>query len=254
MSLNRLLKSSFQSLKITVKQEKPTKLPYYGAIARGWLGDALYPHKELWKLLFKNPYVDVRPYFLYTTHFNRTIVITINLLGFSSRLTKDLVDALSSKVEGHFGGLSSRIENIYYFEDNFEYLNLNKEFKITFSTPVSITTNERMHIAPSLNDIVKSLVRSANKFCKYYMKKCYPLHIKETTREVTAEILGFNLKPYHWNHRNKKGNVIPLKGVCGDVEYRVNKVTKELGEILTLTRVFQIGKWTSYGFGKLEVI
>ncbi len=50
-----------------------------------------------------------------------------------------------------------------------------------------------------------------------------------------------------------RGEVIPLRGVWGWVEYEVEELPYEMKMVLELADFFQIGRWVSYGFGKIEV-
>lgn len=51
-----------------------------------------------------------------------------------------------------------------------------------------------------------------------------------------------------------RGDVIPLQGIMGHIDYEAYEMTDELNRILSLTQFFQVGRWISYGFGRMEVL
>jgi len=253
LSLGRLLNKSFSSMSILIAQKKRTNLPYYGPIARGWLGDALYENKELWEVLFKNPHVDVRPYFFYTYHYDESIELHFEFIGFSEIFIKELAQSLESKIESHIGGVDCEIKNIRIAQKKMSPLDIDRRFRLKFVSPLALERDGNLQLSPNLNDIFASIVRSVNRFCKYYLKRNYPIRVRPDLLKSTFEPIDAEIKPYVWRHRNSRGNVLPLRGIMGWAEYEIDGHLSELEKVLRLTQVFQVGKWVSYGFGKLEV-
>ena len=97
MSLAVLLRKRYYELIVKIKQDRAAKLPYYGPLVRGWLGDALYTDKTLYSVLFKNPSIDVRPFFFCTAKERDEIRLNMRFMGFSVHFVKGLV------VPYHFG-------------------------------------------------------------------------------------------------------------------------------------------------------
>jgi hypothetical protein len=253
LSFAQLLKTSYYSLKITLLQDRETKLPYYGPIARGWLNDALHRDEEIKNLIAKNPNVDVRPYFLFTRHKNREVYINLNMIGFSKKFIKDIIKLLGEKVEGNLGGVDCSIKNISYSEQQLIPLDLDTSIRITFSSPIAIFQEEQQHIVPTLDNLIAGIVRSYNRFAKYYLKSCYPIHISDEIRQMNEEINGFNLNTFLWEHRSRNHHIIPLKGIWGHIDYSIDNIDDELKRVLCISQLIQMGKWISYGFGKMEV-
>lgn len=253
LSFAKLLKKPYYSLKITLFQNQEAKLPYYGPIARGWLNDALHRDEEIKNLIAKNPNVDVRPYFLFTNHKNREVYINLNMIGFSRRFIKDIVKLLGEKVESNLGGVDCSIKNVSYSEKQLVIPELDNHIRLIFSSPTAIFQEEQQYFAPSLDGLVAGIVRSYNRFAKYYLKSCYPIHISDETKQTNWEITGFDLNTFLWEHRSRNHHIIPLKGVWGHIDYSIEHAEDELKKVLCLPQLIQMGKWISYGFGKMEV-
>ncbi len=246
--MEHIFSRPFYEIAVKIEQKSEAKLPYYGPILRGWLRDAIYKNKQLLEIL--NLGIDVHPFFAYSSHKGNTIEYYLNFMGFTEKITKDIVVALSDKASSHLKGVDCKIVEISYKKKGFEKINLGNKFKVKFITPTAIYSGSKINIAPSLNDILKSTVRSANRFMKYYTKECYPY---TANFDYDMEIESFNIKKYEWNHKNIRDTIIPLNGILGEVTFKTENPLKYTPEILTLTQFFQIGKWISYGLGKLEV-
>jgi len=253
LGLNGILDTPFYSMNILIHQKKEATLPYYGPIARGWLGDALHDNKELWEILFKNRHVDVRPYFFYTNHSGENVELNFEFIGFSKMFIKEMIHSMESKVKSHIGGIDCEIKGIRIVQRKMSPLNITKRVRVKFISPVALEKNGNLQLTPTLNDIITSIVRSVNRFCKYYLKKNYPLRVRSQILDSICEPINLEVKPYLWRHRNRRGSIIPMRGILGWVEYEVEGDLSELEKLLRLTQVFQVGKWVSYGFGKLEV-
>ncbi|MEM2944698.1 MAG: CRISPR system precrRNA processing endoribonuclease RAMP protein Cas6 [Methanomassiliicoccales archaeon] len=253
MSLQGILKASYFSVIISLVQESEASLTYYGPMVRGWLGDALNEHILLREAIFKNPHVDVRPYFLFTKHSGNCIEVNLKFIGFSRSFLKDLIQSLESKTEGHLGGIPCKIRGIKLSEERMHPLTLGKRVRIDFSSPLALEKGGDLLLIPTMNDIVRSLIRSVNRFCKYYLKSCYPVHVPQSLLEIQSSHINSEISPFLWEHRNLSGRIIPLKGITGYIEFEVDGAARKLGSILGLAQVFQIGKWVNYGFGKIEV-
>jgi CRISPR-associated endoribonuclease Cas6 len=250
MSPNTIFDESYHRVDILLKQQSTARLPYYGPVVRGWLRDALHQDEYLWKVLI-NHGVDVNPFFLSTSHKNRYVSVTLWFMGFSEGFIKDIVVSLGSKIESHIGGVDCVIERISYKEEKITTLKIDKRFRIEFKSPTALQKEHRQELVPELSEIVRAITRSSNRFMKYYVKSCYPLHVSgEIPR---ADVTGFDLKPYLWKHRNVRGDVIPLQGIMGYIDYEAYEMTDELNRILSLTQFFQVGRWIGYGFGRMEV-
>lgn len=250
MSLAELLKRSYYELNLRIKQDREARLPYYGPIVRGWLGDAFYRDKMLLSVLFKNPDIDVRPFFFYTSKEGDIIMVNLRFVGFSEHFIKEVVVSLGEKEVSHLGGVDCRVEGIRYKERGFSSKMIEKRFRVDIISPIALFEEEEMQAAPSLKAIIRALVRQANKFTKYYVKDVYPIRVGEFKE---GEVKEFEINSFFWRHRNIRGEVIPLRGVWGWVEYEVDEMTEEMKEVLGLADFFQIGKWVSYGFGKIEM-
>ncbi|MFQ6128654.1 MAG: CRISPR system precrRNA processing endoribonuclease RAMP protein Cas6 [Thermoplasmata archaeon] len=253
IGLNRFILSSYYSLEVVVEQVTDALLPYYGPIARGWLSNTLHADPEVWGLLVRNPYVDVRPYFLSTSHDGRTIRVRLNLMGYGKKFARRVVDLLGSRVEGNLGGVECRVKRISYEERNIVVSQLGREIEVEFLTPTALMSDGRRRLAPTLADVIAALVRGCNKFAKYYMKKCYPIRVCDSTRRADAEVLSLDIKPFMWKHRIRMGRTIPQSGITGRMKVCATKMTAEMRKVLSLSQVIQVGRWVSYGFGKIEV-
>ncbi len=248
MTLVELLERGYYEIELRIKQEREARLAYYGPVVRGWLGDAFYRDKMLSSVLFKNPEIDVRPFFFYTTKEKEIITVNLRFMGFSEHFIKDVVLALSDKVESHLGGVACRVEGIRYDERGFSLKEPGRRFR--FISPVALFDSGELQVVPALRAIIKALVRQANKFTKYYVKDVYPVRV-DALEEV--KVKDFEIDYFLWRHRNMRGEVIPLRGVWGWVEYEVEELPDEMKMVLELADFFQIGRWVSYGFGKIEV-
>ena len=252
MRFSKLWEQPYFHLQIKVTQETPCKLPYYGTIIRGWLGDAFYASEKT--KIFKNPDIDVRPFFHYTISNGEAHYISIIFAGDATRLAREFVECISEKCITHIGGINAKIEVIKLEEKKIEILPPRKVLEIKFVSPTTIVENGKLAIrAPSFPLIVKALLRSVNRYSKYYFKKAYPLHSKTSPECWHAEIQNFEIYPFSWEHHTMDGRRLFMRGITGTVNYKVARATHELMKILALAQVFQIGKWLSYGFGKLEV-
>lgn len=251
MSLAALLRKRYYELIVKIKQDRAAKLPYYGPLVRGWLGDALYTDKMLYSVLFKNPSIDVRPFFFYTAKERDEIRLNMRFMGFSVHFVKELVLSLSKNVESHLGGVPCRIEALSYEEKEFASNALERKIRVNFISPSALVDGDTISVVPSLPQVTRALVRQANKFTKYYVKDVYPIRVGGFN-DGTAT--GFTIDSFFWQHRNVRGELMPLKGVWGFVEYGLEDMTEETRDILRLAPFFQIGKWVSYGFGKIAVV
>jgi CRISPR-associated endoribonuclease Cas6 len=251
MSLNAIFDEHYHHVDILLKQQSTARLPYYGPVVRGWLRDALHQDEYLWKILIDHG-VDVNPFFLSTSNKNRYVSVKLWFMGFSEGFIKDIVASIGSKVESHLGGVDCMIERISYREEKITPLKIGERFRIVFNSPTSLQKEHRQELVPELDEIVRAIIRSSNRFVKYYVKSCYPLRVgSEIPR---ADIIGFDLKTYRWKHKNIRGDTIPLQGVLGNIDYEAYEMTDELNQILSLTQFFQVGRWISYGFGRMEVL
>ena len=250
MSLAKLLNRSYYELKLRIKQDEVAKLSYYGPLVRGWLGDALYRDKILSSVFFKNPDVDVRPFFFYTAKEGNLVTVNLRFMGFSEHFIKELVVSIGKKFESHLGGVACHVEEISYEEKKFPSKPIGSRFRIDLISPSAFFEKEDMQVLPALKMVTRALVRQANKFSKYYVKDVYPVHVEAFKDGLVKE---FKLDSFLWRHRNVRGEVIPLKGVWGWIEYELADMTEEMKNVLRLSDFFQIGKWVSYGFGKIKV-
>ena len=251
MTIQTLLKRDYHHLTLTIKQKREAKLPYYGPLIRGWLGDAFYRSDILSGVIFKNPNIDVRPYFFYTEKDEDCVLTHLMLMGFSEHFIREMVEVLGKKAHSHLGGVNCVIDGISFRRVSFSDKKIKKRFKIEFLSPTALFKGDSPSPAPPLDMVLRALVRSVNRFTKYYVKSVYPLRVREIPK---GEIVEFEMRNYFWRHRNIRGEVIPLHGTWGWIEYEVERMTSELKNILRLSDFFQVGRWTSYGFGKLEVI
>ena len=105
MTLQSLLKKSYYHLEVTFQQEKIAKLPYYGPLIRGMLGDTFSNDNVLSEVIFKNPRIDVRPYFFYTERNGNSVTAHLMLMGFSEHFIKEVVRAIGEKETAHIGGV-----------------------------------------------------------------------------------------------------------------------------------------------------
>lgn len=251
MFVASLLKREYYELILKIRQEKEAKLPYYGPLVRGWLGDAFYQDRMLSSVLFENPSIDVRPFFFYTTKKGNIIIVNLQFMGFSEHFIKEIMFLLSNKAKSHIGGVNCKVEGISYKEKFFQPKDINKRFKVNFITPSALFERGEIQKVPFFESFMKALIRSANKFTKYYVKDVYPIRVE---RFKEGEVKQFKIDSFSWRHRNVRGEEMLLKGVWGWVEYEIEEMTEEMKEMLSLADFFQIGKWVSYGFGKVEVI
>ncbi len=249
---NKIFNKEFYEIKISIKQQSTAKLPYYGPLLRGWLKDSIHGNKELLERLYSCK-VDVPAFFMYSSHRACDIGCYLNFMGYSERMIKDVVIALSGKLSGHLGGVNCKITGASYEKRKFEKIKIDNKIKFKFITPIALYSQNTLNIMPELKDILKSVVRSTNRFVKHYVKDRYPYHVASDYTGYDAGIESFNLKTYEWEHKNIRNKVIPLNGILGEITYLMDDAPSEVSDILTLTQFFQIGKWQSYGFGKIIV-
>ncbi|MEM4293988.1 MAG: CRISPR system precrRNA processing endoribonuclease RAMP protein Cas6, partial [Thermoplasmata archaeon] len=252
--ITRILMSPYFQLNLEITQKSPCQLPYYGPMVRGWMGDAFYHDKKLMERIFKNPDVDVRPYFHYTISNGNVHIVNLSFIGDAKRYARKIVEALAEKHTSHIGGVPAVIKLIKYEERYFEPLAPSQEIKIRFVSPTSLVEDGKILFhPPSLGLILKAILRSVNRCCKYYFKSAYPVHI-EDIETLKGNLVKFEISPFFWTHKTMHGRNLKMSGLTGTFTYRMSeKPPEEIMKILSLTQVFQIGKWVSYGFGKLEV-
>lgn len=248
------MNSPYFQLTLEISQKTPSKLPYYGPLVRGWMGDAFYYHEDLMEKIFKNPDVDVRPYFHYTISNGNTHIVNILFIGYATRYVRKIVEALAEKHNSHIGGIPAVIKLIKYEERHFELLASSEEIEIRFISPTTLLEYGKiLYRPPSLELLLKAILRAVNRCCKYYFKAAYPIHIEDTD-SLKSKLMKFEISPFFWTHKTMDGRNLKMSGITGSVTYRMNeKPSDDIMKILTLPQVFQIGKWVSYGFGKLEV-
>jgi len=246
---NKIFNKEFYEVKISVKQEKIAELPYYGPLLRGWLKDSIHKNRRLLEKLYPSK-IDVPSFFMYSSHKGNDVECYLNFMGYSEKMIKEIVVGLSDKLSGHLGGINCKITGVSYKKRKFKKIKLHNKINVKFITPTALYSRDVMNVMPELKDILKTIVRSTNRFTKYYVKDRYPYKVNA---EHDAEIESFNLKTYEWKHKNIKNTLIPLNGILGEITYGMDNVPSEVSDILTLTQFFQIGKWQSYGFGKIII-
>jgi len=245
---------TYKTLKYVIEQDKTAKLPYYGPIARGWLGTAIYDNVELKDQIFCNPSLDVRPFFIYTSHRKNQVTVCLTLLGFSESKINSFVKTLTINLKGHFGGINCRVRSLKLESNKLEpYTVTGNRLTIGFPTPVALYKNNKIIAVPKLRHIVEFLTRSVNRYTKYYLKGFYPYHISDELKNINAKIDRFDIDTFQWNHRSKNGRIIELEGIWGEVVYSDIDDVDGLGQLLGLARFFHLGKYGTYGFGKMEV-
>ncbi|GEM_PF-4293393 len=210
---------------------------------------------ELWSTIFRNKNVDVRPYFLYTTHDGRRVEANLNFLGFGERKISNLATEMNKKLRTHIGGINAELIEIYSRKMKFERIELEDKLTLRFRSPIALMSETgNISLLPQASQVLTGLTRSVNRFTKYYAKPSYPIRIKTNLRGLPMPINESNLKVFTWKHKAIDQRTISLKGVWGDVTYELPRNKKELADLLSLASFFQVGKWLSYGFGKIEVI
>jgi CRISPR/Cas system endoribonuclease Cas6 (RAMP superfamily) len=253
MGVEKLLKEKYFMITFELQQRAPAKLPYYGPMIHGWLADAIYQDETLWKIFFRNPKVDVRPYFFWTETKGNTHYVRIVLLKPATRYVRDLVELIGVKQTSKLNGEECEIKKVRYEEIKITPFDVKEGFVVQFLTPLSLMKDGKiLYRPPTLSELTKATIRSVNRFCKYFYKDAYPIHTKKEPEE--GDIRTFEIAPYTWEYRRKGENKrFLLSGIRGQAVYSIKESNKEIGKILSLLQVFQIGKWLSYGFGKVEV-
>ena len=128
MTLQSLLKKSYYHLEVTFQQEKIAKLPYYGPLIRGMLGDTFSNDNVLSEVIFKNPRIDVRPYFFYTERNGNSVTAHLMLMGFSEHFIKEVVRAIGEKETAHIGGVKCVIGAMSLKKRSFMNRRIKKRF------------------------------------------------------------------------------------------------------------------------------
>lgn len=245
----------FTGHKLTIEliQKKPAKLPYYGPIARGWLGSILCDDPDLRDLFFKCPQVDVRPFMMHTTHENNCVKVNVTLIGYGKQFLVDIITHLNEHVHTHLGGVDAKITNLHYEPFRTHIVREKKRYTMQFKSPIHLEKKGHTTPVPSLPDLVRNLNRSINRFSKYYLHSIYPYELSPEVYELNWDIHSFQLHPLFINHRSWSGGEIQMNGYLGQIQYSIEP-SRELRQVFGLFDVFQIGRWIPYGFGKIEVM
>lgn len=164
MKRRMLERRMYHVLNITIQQENDAKLPYYGPIARGWLGHALSKDPVLRRYFFKNRDLDVRPYFLWTDHSGSRVTIHLSMLGNIPREgIEAILNAISEMDVGHLGGINAEIERISMVSRYFRIPEIDDYVSLNFVSPTAVMREGRPAHHPSLGEVIKALLRSANR-------------------------------------------------------------------------------------------
>ena len=251
----------FKRLVIDLEQEKGATLPYHGPIARGWLGSHLFRDQRLFQSLFKNPSVDVKPYFFHTEVVKNKrgipciVRIYINLVGTTEDLHSKIVNSVMKSSHTHLGGIDARIVGVRLDDIPLVKKNLAPGFIMNLDTPLSLMENGELLPMPSFGSVIRATVRAINRFAKYHWPELYPYHVDKNIYDTPATITTFNLTPFAWKHRNMRGRAIDITGQMGYVGYQLDRPDEKdpaVDELVTMLDLVQIGRNPAYGFGHVK--
>lgn len=265
MSTNKLSEElekglTFKRLIIDLEQEKGATLPYHGPIVRGWLGSHLFREQRLFQSMFKNPLVDVKPYFFHTEVVENKRGIPcivrsyINLVGTTENLHSKIVNSVMKSPHTHLGGIEARIIGVRLDDVPLVKKNLAPGFIMSLDTPLSLMENGELLPMPSFGSVIRATVRTINKFTKHHWPELYPYHVDKSIYDTPATITTFNLTPFAWKHRNMRGRLIDLTGQMGHVGYQLDSPDEKdpaVDELVTMLDLVQIGRNSAYGFGHI---
>ena len=68
-----------------------------------------------------------------------------------------------------------------------------------------------------------------------------------------APVVTYDVKTIRLAHQCMDERRIPLEGVMGSISYDTSKIHPEVGKILKIGELLQIGKHTTYGLGGFYV-
>jgi len=255
MSLSDLLSYNIKTLDVILRQEDECHFPYYGPVARGWLGSALSNNIHLYNEMFKDKNKDVRPFFMYSEVIGkRDISIKINFIGRKEREIEEIIKVLERKRESFLAGKRARIVRLRYNEKKFRMVKNSSRNRIDFKTPIKINYQKNSQLLPDFISILKSLIRSVNKFTKYHLPDAYPIRMENYTYDIRSRIINMDIRPLKIKHYRMDGPPLYMDGIKGHVEYETDYIDSEISKLFTLAQFFQVGRWVNYGFGKIEVI
>lgn len=119
---------------------------------------------------------------------------------------------------------------------------------IYLQSPCAIQVNHAICFHPTMEQIVKNLVR------KLYMLNCYegnymePYYSVEKEINIVSQDLQLKKVNRYSNHRKQS---MQLKGIQGIIQ--TEAITGEVNDILLAGEIIHLGKNTSFGFGKIKV-
>lgn len=239
---------------------------FLGSIFRGWLGFVLKcnPQKDCngcndtvtcpYFMVFKEP-KPIKPYSLLAFKTKNEVTCFIKLFGDRRDFApKILANITEKEKDTHFGNEKFKIKKIEAKNIDIENIKLTDRTRIVTISPLHITQNRRQEIIPSLNSIIRSSVRAYNRIAKYYDQVNYPYEMTDEVHNFDAEILDFDVGTFEYVHKNMDNSKIKLSGVEGFIEYNTANAPKEIGSILKMGEILQIGKHTGYGLGGFMTI
>ncbi len=249
--INFLLSKSIHHISFFVELNSSSRLPYYGPVLRGWLGSRLFDSKELW-VAFRNQNIPFRPYFFYTSQGKSGVFIHFLFLEDLEELAEKMIKHLLTISELHVAGVDAEIKEVKLIRESFEKAPSSKYIKMQLLSPTTLYKEGKPRLYIELQLILDSLVRSINRYNKFYLNECYPIHWERSWNKIKAKTQKVDLKLFKWNQRRRTGPAIKMEGIYGNVSYLIEESNEEIDTILSLAQFYQIGKRTAFGFGKVK--
>ncbi|MHA1407920.1 MAG: CRISPR system precrRNA processing endoribonuclease RAMP protein Cas6 [Candidatus Heimdallarchaeaceae archaeon] len=251
--LDRLLKIDILQIELKIKTSKNLTIPYCGPVLRNWIKSKLYgAEKKYGKEESSN--CPFEPYFYFVKQEKNDIRVNLRLPEGNEKKAEEIIKRVTRKKKLHVNGIEATIEEIRMEKIKLqEKKEFNKIIEVNFVTPTNISSKNKMKLFIQLNDILSALIRSTNRYNKFYMKKFYPIKWKKEWENEQTKIKEYNLKTFEWWQKRKKGKKIRLEGVRGKIVYEAKeKIEEEMRKTIDLANFYQIGKRIAYGFGKIE--
>ncbi len=251
-SLSSLLSHSVIHVSFFIDFPSFSHLPYYGPVLRGWFGSHLFDSPSLHSV-FCDSLIPFRPYFFYTTHNSSGIFAHFLFLDSFEDLVSEFVHVLSGIKHLHIAGKDASLSHVQIRNDFFSPLSPSPFLRIRLISPTSFYRSGKPCLFVDFSLLLDSLVRSVNRFNKFHLLSCYPIHWDRSWRNIPVTVENYDLRLFSWNQHRRKGKPIKLEGIFGEITYKLKKMNDEIGKLLSLAKFYQIGSKTSYGFGKFEI-
>ena len=213
------------------------------------IGDKLY-----FSLILIGRAIDYLSYFIFT--FEELGKIGIGRGRGKYRLTevetgkKELVYSSDSKT------VRAATPEELYIQETFDFSgHLEKTIKIKFLTPARISYQRNLTTDLKFHILIRNLLRRLNLLHYFHCEKSIPAwdHKELIQRAEGVSTKASSLRWLDWERYSSRQNVkMKMGGITGEITYKGNM--EPFMPILKAGEIVHIGKGTSFGLGKHEVI